>query len=131
MTATTRERDANEGHFDRKLWFTMLGAPVLWLVFLQTAYLVALSACSSGDRIRLHICAAVFLGLIILTGVVSVVQWDRSGREWPSPETDGPSGRRQAMAMIGILQSALFSMVIITSWAAIAILDPCQGLSRP
>jgi hypothetical protein len=130
MTIAANESDLGERYFDRTLWFSMLGAPVIWLVFLQTAYLVVLSACSSGDRTRLHICAAVFLGLIILTGVISLAQWNKSGRKWPSQETGGASGRRQTMAMIGILQSALFSMLIMTSWAAILILDPCQGLSR-
>jgi hypothetical protein len=131
MSATTLVPEEVERKFDRKLWVSMLGGPVLWLIYLQTAYVLVQPACTSGEKSVLHITSAFFLGLTIAMGVISLGQWTQVGRGWPSEEEEAHSGRQRSMAMIGILQSGLFGLLIITSWAAISILNPCEGVSWP
>jgi|SRR4051812_25030921 hypothetical protein len=131
MTRASAIEHYNTRKFDHKLWVLMLGAPVLWLIYLQTIYALVQFACSSGQHSVLHIGSAFFLGLTMIIGGISFAQWSRIGRGWPSDQEGGSDGRRRAMAMIGLLQSALFALLIVTSWAAIIILNPCEGASWP
>jgi hypothetical protein len=120
----------SERTFDRRLWYSMLGAPTLWLIFLQSAYMLVLFACSKGQKFPLHFLSGVFLTLTLAIGVASWQRWRVTGGHWPSEE-GAETDRRGAMAMLGLLQSGLFSMIIITAWAAILILDPCQNVYSP
>src|SRR3954468_7825188 len=115
MTAKISEEKATQ-HFDRKLWLSLLGPPVIWLIYLQTAYVLVGVACSSGLKGLLHVGAGVFLGLTCIAGLISYGQWKTIGGGWPSENNDDTLERRRAMAMIGILQSALFAAIIVTSW---------------
>jgi hypothetical protein len=115
---------------DRRLWLSMLGAPTIWLIFLQSAYALVLFACQKGQPSILHYLSATFLAFTLASGIASWRRWVSVSRHWPSEER-GEEDRRGAMAMIGLLQSGLFSLLIITSWAAITILDPCKNASWP
>jgi hypothetical protein len=119
-----------ETTLDRRLWFSMLGAPTLWLIFLQSAYVLVLFACSKGQPFSLHLLSGMFLAVTVATGLAAWRRWVVVGKRWPSEER-AEDDRRGAMAMIGLLQSGLFSLLIITSWAAITILDPCKNVSWP
>jgi hypothetical protein len=131
MTANAIAEGHKEERFDRKLWITMLGAPTLWLIFLQTAYLLVQLACSTGQHFVMHAGAGFFLMLTAAMGAISWKQWRESGSGWPSEEDGSSTGRRRAMAMIGLLQSGLFALIIITGWAAMMIIDPCQNVIHP
>jgi hypothetical protein len=131
MTANGVTQEDQERKFDRKLWLSMLGAPVLWLIYLQGAYVLVQAACRSGQHFILHAGSGSFLALTIVLGGIALGQWTALGRGWPDEEEGGSGGRRRAMAMIGILQSALFAAIIVASWAAMMILDPCEGFVRP
>jgi hypothetical protein len=119
--------DRQERKFDRRLWWSFLGAPVVWLIYLQSAYLAAGFACKFGFKNFLHGGAGLFLGLVITVGSISYHQWKSLGGGWPSQITNTSMERRRMMALIGLFQSALFAAIIITSWAAICILNPCHN----
>jgi hypothetical protein len=106
MTVTKSERHILDRKFDHKLWISMLGAPVLWLIYLQTAYVLVQPACASGSRSILHLTSLFALGLTLVLGGTSLAQWLRTSRAAPFKE-EATAGRQHAMAVIGTLQSAL------------------------
>ena len=109
----------------------MLGAPVLWLVYLQTVYALVQPSCNSGVHMRCTSPPRLSSALMLVFAGISFVQWEQVGKGWPSDDEGTRDGRRRAMAMIGLLQSAFFALLIATSWAAIFIIDPCQNLFKP
>jgi hypothetical protein len=125
MKARTME-EKRERRLTIALWFLMLGAPVAWLMYLQTAYLLVLYACSTNRHYAMHLGAAAFLGVVLMVGFHSHKQWRAAGALWPKPTDEGFSSRHRMLSMMGLLQAGFFALIIITSWVAMFILHPCQ-----
>lgn len=109
------------------LWFAMLAAPVAWFAGLNLNYSLVRLACAKGTLISLHLVSAATLVLAVSGGVVAWREWRRVGGGWPGEGGD-PRARSRFMAVIGVLASALFSLVILAQWVAELILNPCVGI---
>ena len=102
------------------LFYGMLGPPLLTLLNLEISYAAAPIACLTGTKMGMHISTAIILALVILAGVGAAM---RLRRNWIE---DTVLSRPGFMAMLGILESTLFSAVIIAQWMPDAFLSACQ-----
>jgi hypothetical protein len=126
VSANVSIENPRERRLNLLLWISMLGSPVIWLIFLQTGYVLVRYACASGNHTVLHLNAIVSLGLVLGIGTLSLNQWKKAGRGWPSNDEGGRSARRRTLSMSGALLSGLFALLILATWAAIFILHPCS-----
>lgn len=102
------------------LWYAMLGPPLLTLLNLQLSYSITPLACRAGSQLGMHVMTAILLALVIVAGVGAAM---RLRRNWIE---DTVLSRPAFMAMLGILESVLFSTVIIAQWLPHAFLSACQ-----
>jgi hypothetical protein len=109
------------------LWFAMLAGPVAWFTGLNLNYSLVRLACAKGSLVSLHLVSALTLALAVSGGVVAWREWRRVGGGWPGEGGD-PRARSRFMAVIGLMSSALFSVVILAQWVAQLILNPCVGI---
>jgi hypothetical protein len=124
MTADPRT-DVPDAAELRALWAGFLLAPTAFLLNLELAYALVPTACSSQNRLLVHM---VHLGclLIALTGGFFARRlWRSCGETWPGEE-GGRVSRSRFMAGIGLLLSALFVLVIVAQWIPSLVLNPCQ-----
>ena len=103
----------------------MLAAPVAWLFQLQVTYLFVLYACSTGQHFTLHLVSILTLVIAAGGGFVAWRNWQQAGREWPNQD-EGVIPRSRFMAVLGVLTSALFFLLILASWIPSFFLGPCQ-----
>lgn len=124
MTAT---ESRNEGRAEANcaLWLGMLGPPIVWLVQFQSRYAIVSAVCEHGNEFVLHILSLFFLLLTLGAGCLSWVQWQRLNRTWPQERQDNPAGRQAFMAVVGLLTSGLFSLLIIAQALPTLFLSPC------
>jgi hypothetical protein len=102
------------------LWYAILGTPLLTLTNLEISYALTPVACRAGTAVGLSITTAIILALVILGGIGAAMRLRRNWQE------DTVLSRPGWMAMLGILESALFTIVIIAQWLPHAFLSPCQ-----
>jgi len=102
------------------LWYAILGAPLLTLTNLELSYALTPVACRAGSQFGMNIMTAVLLALVIVAGVAAATRLRRNWQE------DTVLSRPSFMAILGILESALFSAVIIAQWMPHAYLSACQ-----
>ena len=102
------------------LFYGVLGPPLLTLLNLELSYALAPVACKAGSALAMHISTAIILALVIFAGVGAAM---RLRRNWIE---DTVLSRPGFMAMLGILESTLFSAVIIAQWLPHAFLSACQ-----
>jgi|GEM_PF-2342103 hypothetical protein len=103
------------------LWFAILGAPLLTLANLELSYALTSVACRAGSQTGMNVITAVLLLLVIVAGVAAAT---RLRRNWLDEDT--VLSRPSFMAFLGILESTLFSIVIIAQWMPHAYLSACQ-----
>jgi hypothetical protein len=107
------------------LWTGLLLPPVAFLLNLEVAYALVPTACSSGNRLLVHLVHLVCFGLAGFGGLTAWRCWKSSGEAWPGG-AGGPLARSRFMAGLGLLVSSLFGLVILAQWIPSFILDPCQ-----
>lgn len=107
------------------LWMGVLLAPFSFLLNLQVSYALVPWACSAGHPFWLHLASAGTFLLAMLGAFTAWRNWQKTGRESQS-EGGTPLARSRFMAIIGLMMSALFSLIILAQWIADFILDPCQ-----
>ena len=66
------------------LWAGVIGCPLMWLLHMQISYILVPWVCSSQKHFTLHATTIVFLTLATLGGVLSWVDYHRSGGGSPS-----------------------------------------------
>jgi hypothetical protein len=102
------------------LFYGMLGPPLLTLLNLELSYALAPVACKTGSALAMHISTAIILALVIVAGIGAAMRLKRNWIE------NTVLSRPGFMAMLGILESTLFSAVIIAQWLPHAFLSACQ-----
>jgi hypothetical protein len=102
------------------LFYGVLGPPLLTLLNLELSYALAPVACKAGSTLAMHISTAIILALVVLAGMGAAM---RLRRNWIE---DTVLSRPGFMAMLGILESTLFTAVIIAQWLPHAFLSACQ-----
>jgi hypothetical protein len=126
MSSNAIEKHPDERRRNLLLWISMLGAPVIWLIHLESGYALVQYACVSGRHFVLHLNAIVSLALVLGIGALAIHHWNQAGRGWPSQDEGGSTARWRTLSIMGVLQSGLFSLLILVAWAAIFILHPCS-----
>lgn len=107
------------------LWFGVLAGPISFLLNLQLNYMLTPWVCKHGGQLVLHIVPLIFLVIVAAAGWVSLRSWRRTGSEWRA-DGGGVIPRSRFLAVLGVLTSALFVLVILAQWIPNLFLSPCQ-----
>jgi hypothetical protein len=105
-------------------WFGILAGPLAWLTQFLTNYALVRRECMGHTKLALHIVSAVFLAIVVLSGIVSAMYFLKT-RQF-SAASEQLAARRHFMAALGIFSALLFSVAIIAQAIPSFILDPCQ-----
>jgi hypothetical protein len=114
-----------DGRAIRNLFIGLLVPPIAFLIDLEAAYALVPTACSTRNPLLVHLVHLACLLLVVFAWVTAWRCWKATGSTWPAEE-GGPLGRSRLLAGIGVLMSALFTLVILAMWLPSFILDPCQ-----
>jgi hypothetical protein len=131
ITTTTTpppgSRVPREGR-DPSLWTAFLGAPVLWLLHLQTAYMLVQYACAHHSKMPLYLTSCLFLLLTLAGGYPAFREFRAAGgisMATGQPTADPPLGRTRLLATVGLMSSALFYLAILAQALASFFFNPC------
>ena len=111
------------------LWLGILGGPAAWLGALQLGYILAPWACHTGNLLPLYLYGVTFLlcgisaGRIACRNLLAFI-------ERQDAESDSALEREHFMALLGVLMSAFFSLVILMQVAAVFIVGPCPEQAK-
>jgi len=109
-----------------KQWAGVVAGPLAWMFQQQASYLLVKFACKYGWHLPFHMVSLLALLLIVGGAFVAWHTWRQTGREWPSG-SGGARPRSRFMAVLGLLLSGLFFVVIIAQSIPSFILSPCQS----
>ncbi|HEY8562458.1 MAG TPA: hypothetical protein VIL74_18920 [Pyrinomonadaceae bacterium] len=107
------------------LWLGLLLPPGAWAVQLQTVYLTSEYGCKHADFMPNHLASVFALLLSVVGGVVSWRSWLETGKKWDAQKAD-PIDRSRFMAILGMLTSALFTLLIFAQWLPTLLGVPCD-----
>lgn len=113
------------------LWFGVLGAPVVWGARLVASYALVAPVCRGGGGLVLHLASAAALGVSLIALLVAWRSYQATRpAERPPAERAGPVDpwvldRARFMAVLGLLMSAFFALVIVAEWSGVFVTDPC------
>jgi hypothetical protein len=107
---------------DGLLWLQFLGTPVLWLLFMQTAYSLQPFVCETQNRLPLYVAALIAL-VLSLANAAWACRHSRVLRR--NPEQNETLKRAFLMARCGFWLSLLFSLLIAAQGLATIFMDPC------
>jgi hypothetical protein len=132
------------------LWTSILAGPLLWFAHQQVCFLLVPWVCVHGGVVWLHLTTVLCLAGVAAAGALAWryrrpehCDWDRGGlaaAEVTRPGTRDqvhskertelpPSSGEQRvrfMAMLGLLSSGFFALVIVAQGLPNFFLDPCQ-----
>jgi membrane protein YdbS with pleckstrin-like domain len=95
----------------------LIGAPLIWLLALQTGYVLAYQACDDGSRSWVAVPTLLALAAATITLSVSLVA-RRRAREAHEPQ--------QLLVKLGVGLAAMMVIVLIASLVAPLMLQPCD-----
>lgn len=107
------------------LWTGLLLPPVAFLLNLELNYALVPRSCLRNDVLLVQAAQTLCLLLALGGGLVAWRVWRAEGAEWPGGE-GGAVGRTRFMAGLGLLLSAMFTLVIVAQWIPGFALSPCQ-----
>jgi len=104
------------------LWFGLLAAPVAWGIQLLLVYALAVWTCDNVGLAGLHV-VSLLCFVLVLAGARAA--WKNlhtlSGNADASPAT------RRVLALLGVMASSLFAVVVLGSWLGVFLLSPCPS----
>jgi hypothetical protein len=106
-------------------WTGVVGAPLIFLIHLEVAYLLVPLACDAGTSLVVHGAAVVAIALAAGTGLLALGTWRRRGAEWPDASAS-PVSRDLFLGVVGGLLSALVVLAIVAQWIPMFFLSPCR-----
>jgi hypothetical protein len=107
------------------LWIGVLTGPIAWACDLLIRYALVHWSCGAQHTGVLKLISLVTLLLVIGGGIVA---GRALGRTPPRVPTDGgnPASRARFMAMLGVLTSVLFAVVVVAGAVPQWVLDACD-----
>ena len=107
------------------LWAGILAGPFAWFLQMQVSYALVPWACATGHLVVLHLTTLGGMLIAAAGALIAWREWRRVGSEWPKG-AGGPQMRSRFMAVLGLLISILFFLVILAQGIPSFILNPCQ-----
>ena len=107
------------------LWTGVLLPPTVWALQMQINYVLVRKACAQGSTVGLYVVTIVALAAAVLSALIALTNWRRSGPAWPNGAADLLS-RSRFLAVLGLLMSAMFFVVILAQGIATVVFPPCQ-----
>jgi hypothetical protein len=109
---------------DLALWASVLSGPVVFLLNLETSYVMVDWACNTGNEWALHVAHLVSLVLVLAGTLLGVALWRRAGGQWPDTG-GGPDSRARLLAALGTLGGVTFAVSIVAQWIPVIVLGAC------
>jgi hypothetical protein len=104
------------------IWSSILGAPAIWALHLQINYALVPWACRSKRLWVLHVVTLLCLVLTALGGMPPWRQWRKASGKDPHYEL---IARDRFLAVLGLMVTSLFFLVILATGIASFIIEPC------
>jgi hypothetical protein len=123
--STEAQKESSDGGGLLALWAGLLAGPMSFLLNLLFSYMLVPWVCSTGHLFALHLVAFCALLLTAAGGFAAWRAWQRTGKRWPDGE-GGAIPRSRFMAVMGMLLSGMFFLVILALGIPNFILNPCQ-----
>lgn len=124
LVGSESETEGTSARENLALWIGILGSAIIWAIQLQTSYAMVPWACSSGHRWMLPVVSAGFLIAAAIPGVMAWRLWRTMSRARSERETRY-AGRRRFMAMLGMMDSAIFFLLILAQGLPVFFIHPC------
>ena len=112
------------------LWFGILGPPIIWAARIAANYILVPYACWWEMIWILHLTTLAGVLGTAIAGWVAWRHWRSSGRG-TEVELGGPAIRARFMALVGVLSSGFFFLVIVAEGLANVFVHPCQTAGVP
>jgi hypothetical protein len=123
-TEANREFKQTGGNF--ALWAGLLVAPVAWGAQQGALYTMVPWACQTGHVVVLHAVSAAAVVVAAIGALVAWRSWSRAGREESDDDRGGARARSRFLAVLGVVASVFFIVVIIAQATASFVLHPCM-----
>lgn len=107
------------------LWAGVLTGPIVWFFGMEANFAIAPLACGHIGKLALYLVSLLCLLISALAGALSWSQWQKLGRSYPG-ELGGETGRSRAMAMAGVLLSAMFCLTIVAQSIPNIVFSGCE-----
>ena len=106
------------------LWTGILAGPIAWAIDLTASYAIVKWTCSSQHTIVLHL---ITLGALLMIAAGAAASFTALQRVPEQAIDDGPRpfDRGRFMALLGLLLSAMFALVVVASAVPRLVLDAC------
>jgi hypothetical protein len=118
-------KEFKEGAGPWSLWVGVLVPPLAMLIQLQVNYSLVYWACGTTHTWGLHLVSLLTLALTVACGLLALRNWRLAGGE-TDDEGAGVIPRSRFMALVGIMESALITLVLIAQWIPIFVYGACQ-----
>jgi hypothetical protein len=102
------------------LWFAVLGPPAVWFVSLVVSYFGVHEVCRVNSPLAPRVVSVVALVLVLAAGLVGRAIWVGAAAH----------ERTRFLAQIGVLSSAVFSLIILLQVIATFLLPACHDRPR-
>ena len=109
----------------RGLWLLLIAGPAIVAAEQQANFILVRQACSMQRNVALYVVTIVAMLLTIVTALIGVSIWRRTGASWPT-EAGDLANRIRFISVLGILSSAMSFLVILAQGIATVNFDPCQ-----
>jgi hypothetical protein len=107
------------------LWIGLLGGPLTWLIQFEINYILVRWACSTHQLSIFHIISGTFLILALATAMLSWFELKHFISDRNPNSNESITGMYRFMAILGILSSVLFGLLILSQAIPVLIIDPC------
>lgn len=99
---------------------------LIWAVQMEVNYALVPHACSTERSISLQLVTVAALFLTAMSAGIAWRSWRRSGKGWPTEFADVVT-RIRFLAVLGLLTSSTFFLVILVQGIATTFFNPCQS----
>lgn len=106
------------------LWVGVLLAPLAWFLHQQVSYLLVYRACESGSLAGFAVSTVLMLLLVGAGGFLAWRAWKYVGGGWRETG-DRDLDRTRFLALLGLMGSGLFSVLIAAQWIPTLLVGPC------
>jgi hypothetical protein len=122
---STSEQIIKSGRTPRGLWWSLTAGFGAWAVDLGVSYVLEQHSCSTGHHYVLHVVSAVCLAIAVSGFETGLLEYRRFPGD-TSEEGGSPFDRAHFQAVLGMIFSLSFAVVIIAGWVPRWVLSPCE-----